>query len=148
MANKVRKGAKTTRRLKYEAAIAAGKTNAEAGRIAGYSPNTVKNKGAGMAAEIRASMAEAYRRAGLTEERSAQKLAKLLDAETVKWNPKKSRWDAFGDGDLQLRAVQEINRVLDGYPAPKEPTEDSRPITIVFGKSLSSMMPPAAKASA
>jgi|SRR5579872_392694 len=143
MASKVRHGAKkSTRRLKFEAEVAAGKTNAEAGRAAGYAESTIKNKLGKVADPVRASMAEAYRRAGLTEQRSAGKLAQLLEAHTPKWNAKGKRWDVFADSEIQFRAVQEMNRVLDGYPAPKEKVEDSRPITIVFGKSLSSMMPP------
>lgn len=147
MANKVGKGRKrpSARRLKFDAEILAGKSNAEAARIAGYSPSVASNKAHKMAEPIRSSMAEAYRRAGLTEERSARKLGELIDARTPRWNSAKKRWDYFGDADVQMRAAQELNRVLDGYPAPKEKVEDARPITIVFPSDMKSLMPAGAE---
>ena len=87
-----------------------------------------------MAAPIRLEMAAALRATGLDEHSQAKKLAQLREARTVRWNAKKNKWDTFDDGDVQMRATQEVNRLLDAYPAPKEKVEDSRPINVFIGK--------------
>ena len=108
---------------------------------AGYSPNTAKSKCHILARRARVKVAAALEALGCDGFSQATKLLELREAKTVRWNQKKERWDEFEDADVQLRATQEINRLQDAYPAPKEKVEDSRPITIVFPKSLSSMMP-------
>lgn len=128
MASKVRKRARTNaRRLKFEAGVAAGQTNVQAGRAAGYAESTIKNQLGKIADPIRATMAEVWRSRGITEDFLAETTKRLLE---------------HNDPHVRLQATHISVKVLDGYPAPKQPIEDSRPITIVFDKSLSSMMPP------
>lgn len=110
---------------------------------AGYSPNTAKSNCHILARRASIKVARALEALGCDGFSQATKLLELREAQTVRWNQKREKWDEFEDADVQLRATQEINRLQDAYPAAKEPTEDSRPITILFGKSLSSMMPPA-----
>lgn len=108
---------------------------------AGYSPNTAKSKCHILSRRARVKVVAALEALGCDGFSQATKLLELRKAKTVRWNQKKEQWDEFEDADVQLRATQEINRLQDAYPAPKEKVEDSRPITIVFPKSLSSMMP-------
>jgi hypothetical protein len=105
---------------------------------AGYSPITAKANCHLLAREVRVKTAEALEACGCDGFSQAEKLIELREAKTVKWNPKKNRWDTFQDGDLQLRAVQEINKILDAYPAPKE-TNDTRPVMIVLPKNFSNL---------
>lgn len=116
----------------YQSAIAAG-----------YSPNTAKSNCHILARRASIKVARALEALGCDGFSQATKLLELREAQTVRWNQKREKWDEFEDADVQLRATQEINRLQDAYPAPKEKVEDSRPITILFGKRLSSMMPPA-----
>lgn len=104
----------------YQAAIAAG-----------YSRATARSNHSELRRNLRIVLPDALRALGLDEASQAAKLGKLREAKTVRWNAKKHRWDVFEDGDVQLRATQEINRILDVYPAPKE-TGDSRPVQIIF----------------
>jgi len=108
---------------------------------AGYSANTAKSNCHILARRASIKVALALEALGCDGFSQAAKLLELREAKTVRWNQKTEEWDEFGDADVQLRATQEINRLQDAYPAPKEKVEDSRPITIVFPKSLSSMMP-------
>ena len=108
---------------------------------AGYSPNTAKSNCHILARRASIRVAQALEALGCDGFSQAAKLLELREAKTVRWNQKREKWDEFEDADVQLRATQEISRLQDAYPAPKEKVEDSRPITIVFGKSLSSMMP-------
>ncbi|HVA94426.1 MAG TPA: hypothetical protein VNI36_05920 [Candidatus Dormibacteraeota bacterium] len=110
---------------------------------AGYSPNTAKSNCHVLARRASIKVARALEALGCDGFSQAAKLLELREAKTVRWNQKKEKWDEFEDADVQLRATQEINRLHDSYPAPKEPIEDARPITIVFEGPLSSMMPPA-----
>jgi len=112
---------------------------------AGYSPNTAKSNCHILARRASIKVSIALEALGCDGFSQATKLLALREAKTVRWNQKREKWDEFEDTDVQLRATQEINRLQDSYPAPKEPTEDSRPITIVFGdKRFSEMMPPLA----
>jgi hypothetical protein len=108
---------------------------------AGYSQNTARSKCHILARRSNVKVAEGLEALRCDGFSQATKLLKLREAKTVRWNSKKEKWDVFEDADVQLRAVQEINRVQDGYPAPKEKVEDSRPITIVFPRNLSSLRP-------
>jgi len=108
---------------------------------AGYSPNTAKSKCHILARRARVKVAAALEALGCDGFSQATQLLELREAKTVRWNQKREKWDEFEDADVQLRATQEVNRLQDAYPAPKEKVEDSRPITIVFGKSLSEYMP-------
>jgi len=108
---------------------------------AGYSSATAKSNCHILARRASIKVARALEALGCDGFSQAAKLLKLREAKTVRWNQKTEQWDEFKDADVQLRATQEINRLQDAYPAPKEKVEDSRPITIVFPKSLSSMMP-------
>jgi len=118
----------SARRAKLEQEIRSNpeKSDVQAAMDAGYAKSTAHSEASEMAAPIRASMAAAFGRKGITEDFLAGTTKTLL---------------VHKDPHVRLRAVHMSIQVLDGYPAPKEPTEDSRPITIVFGKSLSDMMP-------
>jgi len=109
----------------------------------GYSSATAKSNCHILARRASIKVARALEALGCDGFSQAAKLLELREAKTVRWNQKKEKWDEFEDADVQLRATQEINRLQDSYPAPKEKVEDSRPITIVFEGPLSSMMPPA-----
>lgn len=112
-------------------------------KSAGYSAKTAHADSWRMARAVRVSLADALRARGIDEVSQAQKLAKLQEARTVKWNPADEAFEEFGDSDVQMRATQEINRLLDAYPAPKEITGDNRPITIVFPANFSNLVPKA-----
>lgn len=114
----------------YQSAIAAG-----------YSPATAKSNCHILARRASIKVAKALEALGCDGFSQATKLLELREAKTVRWNQKREKWDEFGDADVQLRATQEINRLQDAYPAPKEKVEDSRPITIILPPSLNSMMP-------
>lgn len=136
------------KQLKAKAALIAGKSRRQAVLAAGYSQNIANSGGktAQVLASVRVDLLSAIRaNLRLSTERRAEKLADLMDAETVRWNPSTEKWDHFADGDLQLRTVQEINRADDAYPAPKEKVEDARPITIVFPSDMKSLMPAGAE---
>lgn len=123
----------------YQSAIAAG-----------YSPITAKANCHLLARDSRVQVAEALEALGVDGFSQAQKLLELREAQAVKWNPAKypgrpakgkkpgiaarGGWDYFADGNVQLEATKEINRVKDAYPAPREPIDgrDQRPITIIF----------------
>jgi hypothetical protein len=114
---------------------------------AGYAPITAKANCHLLAREARVQVAEGLTALGVDGFSQAEKLLELREAKAVKWNPDKhpgrpakgkkpaiaarGGWDVFEDNDAQLRTTQEINRILDSYPAPKEPT-DSRPVQIIF----------------
>lgn len=122
---------------------------------AGYSPATAKSNCHLLARDINVAAADALRALGCDAFSQARKLLRLQQAKTVKWNPQKfpgtrgtkkrkgkaprGGWDAFDDGDLQLDATKEINRLLDAYPAPKEPGDTSRPVQIIFPASFKSL---------
>lgn len=108
---------------------------------AGYSSATAKSNCHILARRASIKVARALEALGCDGFSQAAKLLELREAKTVRWNQKTEEWDEFENADVQLRATQEISRLQDAYPAPKEKVEDSRPITIVFPKSLSSMMP-------
>lgn len=116
----------------YQSAIASG-----------YSPNTAKSKCHILARRTSVKVAGALAALGCDGFSQATKLLELREAKTVRWNQKNEKWDEFEDADVQLRAVQEINRLQDAYPAPKEKVEDARPITIVFPSDMTSLMPKA-----
>lgn len=116
----------------------------QAAKDAGYSEATALSDSYRMAREIRVGIAEALRARGLDEVSQAKKLGELQQARAVKWNSKKEKFVAFHDADVQLRATQEINRLLDAYPAPKEDTGDNRPIQIIFPANFSNLAPKAA----
>lgn len=114
----------------YQAAIAAG-----------YSPATAKSNCHILARRASIRVLAALEARGCDGFDQANKLLALREARTVRWNPKKNRFDQFTDNSTQLEATKEINRILDAYPAPKEKVTDSRPITIVFPQDLGEMMP-------
>lgn len=110
---------------------------------AGYTPITAKANCHILARRCKVKAAEALQAMGCDGFSQAEKLLRLREARTVRWNPvkyngkkqKRGGWDTFDDGDLQLRATQEINRVLDAYPAPKEADQRS-PVQIIFPASF------------
>lgn len=110
---------------------------------AGYSPNTARSKCRILARRASVKVAAALEALGCDGFSQATKLLELREAKTVRWNQKSEEWDEFEDADVQLRATQEINRLQDAYPAPKEKVEDTRPITIVFPSDMNSLMPKA-----
>jgi hypothetical protein len=112
----------------------------QSAKDAGYADATAKTDSWRMARAIRLSLADALRARGIDEVSQAKKLAKLQRARTVKWNSANEEWDKFGDSDVQFRATQEINRLLDAYPAPKEITGDNRPIQIIFPANFSNLI--------
>jgi hypothetical protein len=112
----------------------------QSSKDAGYSDKTAKTDSWRMARAVRVSLADALRARGIDEVSQAQKLAELQQAETVKWNPSAEEFEVFGDSDVQFRATQEINRLLDAYPAPKEITGDNRPIQIIFPSNFSNLI--------
>jgi Terminase small subunit len=110
----------------------------ESAKLAGYRESVAKSRSFEMARAVRITIAEALRARGLDEVSQAQKLARLQNARAVKWNPKKEKFVGFEDADVQMRATQEINRLLDAYPAPKE-TSDNRPVQIIFPGSFANL---------
>lgn len=102
---------------------------------AGYRESTAKAKSFEFARAVRIPIADALRARGIDEVSQAQKLAQLQAARCVKFNPELGEFEDFDDGDVQMRATQEINRLLDAYPAPKQP-DVSVPVQIVFPKSF------------
>lgn len=99
---------------------------------AGYTRITAKANCHILARRANIKTAEALQLLGRDGFAQARHLVKLCSAKTVRWNQKKERWDTFEDASVQLDAVKEINRLQDSYPAPKEPTAETRPIQIVF----------------
>ena len=136
----------SAKQLKAKAALLQGKSKRQAVIAAGYSQHIADSGGetAKILATVGAGIVAAIEsNPRLTDGKRAEKLADLMAAKKAVWNPQRKKFHLFEDGDLQLRTVQEVNRLKNQYPAPKEPTEDSRPITIVFGdKRFSEMMPP------
>jgi hypothetical protein len=123
---------------------------------AGYSPATAKSNCHLLACESRVRTAEALEALGCDGFSQAQKLLHLREAKTVKWNPSKQLtlhaggkgkrvqkivkggWDTFEDGDLQLRAAQEINKIQGAYPDP-ERGGDGRSVQIIFPASFAGL---------
>jgi hypothetical protein len=105
---------------------------------AGYSAPMAHSKSYLLAQRVKRTVAERLIARGCDADSQAGKLIALREAGAVKWNTKKERWDQFQDNDVQLRATQDINRILDAYPAPKEPT-DTRPVTIIFPSSFANL---------
>src|SRR5579864_8628919 len=92
---------------------------------AGYSSATAKSNCHILARRASIKVNIALGALGCDGFSQASKLLELREAKTVRWNQKREKWDEFGDADVQLRATQEINRLQDAYPAPKEKVEDS-----------------------
>jgi hypothetical protein len=84
-----------------------------------------------MAASERIAVGDALREIGLDAVAVAKKLRRLLNARAVRYNPGCKRFESFDDGDVQLRTVQEIAKLLDLYPAPKT-DDDTRPVIVQF----------------
>lgn len=106
---------------------------------AGYSATTAKAKSHLLARRARIKTSQALEALGCDGFRVASKLVALMDAKTVKWNPGEEDWDVFEDNHIQLAATQEVNKVQDAYPAPKE-SGDHTPIQIVFPANFASLM--------
>lgn len=113
----------------------------QSAKEAGYSESVARADSWKFARAVRISLADALRARGIDEVSQAEKLAKLQEARTVKWNPSEEEFEEFGDSDVQMRATQEINRLLDAYPAPKEVTGDNRPIQIIFPTNFANLAP-------
>lgn len=106
---------------------------------AGYSATTAKAKSHLLARRANVKTAEALTLLGRDGFSQALKLIALSEAQLVKWNASDEDWDTFDDGHLQLEAVKEINRLLDEYPAPKEPNTNDAPIQIIFPANFGSV---------
>lgn len=122
---------------------------------AGYTPITAKANCHILARKCNIKTAEALIAMGCDGFSQAKKLLTLREAKTVKWNPDKfpgrratkkragtfkhGGWDLFEDSSTQLDATKEINRILDSYPAPKQPTEPVHPVTIIWPSSFKSV---------
>lgn len=92
---------------------------------AGYSPITAKPNCRLLGRKARVHVAEVLQALGVNGFSQAKKLLELREEKTVRWNSKREKWDTFEDVDVQLRTDQEINRILDACPAPRE-SIDSR----------------------
>lgn len=99
---------------------------------AGYPESTAKSKSGSMAQVVRSELVVALRAQGCTPEFKARKIMQLLAAQMPKWNPGIEEFEYFENADIQLRALQEVNRVEDEYPAPKEQGGNSQNIQIIF----------------
>lgn len=123
------------RRAKFRERYLATGNAYQSARDAGYAESTARTKSWELARSIRIEIGDALRARGLDEVSQARKLEKLQNAKCVKWNANAEDWDTFEDGDIQMRATQEINRLLDAYPAPKESDQRS-PVQIIFPASF------------
>ena len=91
------------RYLEFKRLFMKGATIEEASDAVGYAHDTGRN----LARRIGTNMERELRRQGFDEEKIAKKFVKLVEAQTVKWNPVTQDWDTFADGRLQLDALVE-----------------------------------------
>lgn len=134
MRKRVGKGGKrapTQRRAKFNALVRKTDNAYQSAIAAGYPPSTAHSKSGAMAQAVRSEYVGALRAHGCTAEFKARKTMRLFNARMPKWNPEKKKFVLFENADVQLRALQEVNRIEDEYPAVKEPG-GGPPVTIVL----------------
>lgn len=107
---------------------------------AGYSRATAKSNCHLFARKVNASVQAALRAQGHDEHSQAAKLIKLTEAKLSRWNSAAEAWDEFEDNHTQLAATQEINKIFDEYPAPKDQPGNSQNIQIIFPVNFSDAM--------
>ena len=85
----------------------------------GMKPTSAKANAHRLASAVKLEMQEALYAIDVNPVTSAKKLKELLEAKKPVWNPRKRKWEFFPDNVLQLKALQEVFRLLNLYPAPK-----------------------------
>jgi hypothetical protein len=110
----------------------------DSAKAAGYSEVYAKSHAHKLAARVRVKMGVALAAVGVDRVSLARRLARKLDATTVKWNPNKvvrpavkaskqqpelpelrGGWDTFEDTQAQLRATEMALELTDSYPAKR-----------------------------
>ena len=118
-----------------------------AAKMAGYPADYAKSHAHQLVARLKLKAGPVLRASGIDEVHISLRLKKLLDAEEPKWNAKTKKWDTFGNGTVQLGALQLAAKLLDMEP-PRRLAGDgpggSIPVTIKTSVSLPAPNPPTA----
>jgi hypothetical protein len=102
-----------------EAYLSNGCNAVRAAIASGMKPATAKANAHRLASAVKLEIQEALYATGVNAVTVARKLKKLVEATKYMWNPRKRKWECFPDGTVQLKALQEILRLLNIYPVPK-----------------------------
>lgn len=137
---KSRKSRKPTkRRTAFNQKIREGRQAYASAKAVGYTEATALGKSGAMANQARSEYIGELWAQGITAKFKARKVRQLLDAKMPKWNPEEKEFELFENADIQLRTLQDVNKIEDEYPAPKEFTGDNRPIQIIFPANFSNL---------
>jgi hypothetical protein len=101
----------------------------------GMKPTTAKANAHRLASAVKLEIQEALYAVGVDAVAVAKKLKELLEAKKPMWNPRKRKWDFFPDNAVRLKALQEVFRLLNLYPAPKPGVEPAR-LTVIDSTKL------------
>lgn len=140
MKSKARKSRKPSRRRQaFNHKVLAGEQAYASAKAVGYAESTAHSMSGAMANAVRSEYIGELRAHGITAKFKAKKVRQLLDAKMPKWNPEEKEFELFENADIQLRTLQDVNKIEDEYPAPKEFTGDNRPIQIIFPANFSNL---------